>query len=124
MGYLLGKYRRQIRADLARYFHTALADVARGRYTVTEIQDLVLSLLEIDGSLLRAAVQPAETSGWDLHAYLLADLFQALSSKPHPARPDPRRLQATTSPAREAALARALQRKRARERRIRDGLIQ
>jgi len=34
-----------------------------------------------------AAVDPA----WDLHAYLLTDVFHALTGRPHPGRPAPKK---------------------------------
>lgn len=35
------------------------------------------------------AAQNEDAAGWDLHAYLLADIFAAVTGEAHPARPNP-----------------------------------
>lgn len=48
--------------------------------------------------------------GWDVHAYLISDVFHALSGKPHPGRPK----STPGRPSRYADLRRRLEQQRAR----------
>lgn len=49
--------------------------------------------------------------GWDTVAYLMADVYHALTGQPHPSRPKPEEAQKST---RYAKLRRALEAQRAR----------
>lgn len=64
-------------------------------------------------------------TGWTVGDYLLADVFQALTAKRHPARPRPQKQQARKTMTRRRAEQRAaaMRRKRAREEQIAAGVI-
>lgn len=49
-------------------------------------------------------------TGWDVHAFLLADLFKAFTGQEHPARPQPK----SGKSSRYASLRAALEQQRAR----------
>lgn len=86
----------------------------------TEAMDLTESLLELDGHLARSI---NEGPIWQVADYLAADQVEALSGKPHPARPKRSAKRANNDPQRLAARERALDRKKDRERRIASGEI-
>ena len=62
-----------------------------------------------DSASARRYADP-ETTGWDVTAYLVADLYQAFTGERHPGRPTPK----TSGPSRYAALRSRLQAQRSR----------
>lgn len=73
-------------ADLQHYYGIDLADYWRGDLSLRRLSVLA-SRLPADSNVVRAITKTQP--GWDVQAYLLADLFAALTGKPHPARPTP-----------------------------------
>lgn len=96
-------------ADLQRFYGIPLADVYTGRLSLRRLSVLVAQLPH-DSASVRLAADLAP--GWDTKAFLLADIFMAVTGKPHPSRPNPKK---TGDKSRAARLRRALeaQRKRA-----------
>lgn len=72
-------------ADLQRFYGVDLADYWRGELSPRRLSVLVHQL-PADSATSR---HYANADGWDLHAFLLADLFQAFTGELHPARPQP-----------------------------------
>lgn len=71
-------------ADLQRYYQIDLADYWRGKLSVRRLSVLV-HRLPLDSATV---VKTAELSpGWDTKAFLLADIFAAVTGEQHPARP-------------------------------------
>lgn len=85
-----------------------LADYWRGGLSLRRLSVLVHNL-PADAALARKAQDVAP--GWDTHAFLLADLFYALTGEHHPARPQPKDPGKAT---RAATLRRALEAQKAR----------
>lgn len=73
-------------ADLQRHYGVRLADYWRGELSLRRLSVLVFHLPSDSATQRRYAPVPAE---WDVHAFLLADLWHAWTGKPHPSRPEP-----------------------------------
>lgn len=118
---MLARYRQQMRADFWQYYGRDLMDIGRGRMGPAETHDLVLGLMDRDSATARTV---NEGPVWGVAEYLAADQVEALTGKPHPARPKKSSLsRRANDPAFRAARERALARKRAREEAIREGRI-
>lgn len=76
-------------ADLQHHYNVDLAGLWRGELSIRRLSVLIANLPPTSATALRYAPAP----GWDIHAYLLADLFKAFTGEDHPARP----VAATTS---------------------------
>lgn len=72
-------------ADLQRFYGVDLADYWRGELSPRRLSVLIEQLPPTSAT----ARHYAKSDGWDLHAFLLADLFQAFTGELHPARPQP-----------------------------------
>ncbi|WGH21088.1 tail assembly chaperone [Arthrobacter phage Cassia] len=74
-----------VEADLQRFYGVDLADYWRGELSPRRLSVLIQQLPPTSAT----ARHFANADGWDLHAFLLADLFQAFTGELHPARPMP-----------------------------------
>lgn len=72
-------------ADLSRFHGVDLADLWRGELTIRRLSVLV-HYLPPDAATKRLGL-PATAAGWDVNSFLLADVFHALTGKPHQQRP-------------------------------------
>lgn len=72
-------------ADLSRFHGVDLADLWRGELTIRRLS-VLLHHLPADAAL-RSIGLPSAAFGWDVNTFLLADVFHALTGKPHPQRP-------------------------------------
>ena len=90
--------------DLQRYHGVDLADYWRGGLSLRRLSVLIAGLPPESAT----ARKYAEAPGWDTHAFLLADLFQAFTGEIHPSRPQAKK------PSRYADLRAALEAQKAR----------
>lgn len=97
---LLGEDSDTVEADLQRYYHVDLADFWRGELSLRRLSVLVNCLPSDSATARSASSVPA---GWDVHAFLLADLYHCWTGSPHPERPQPKKA------SRYAELRRALE---------------
>lgn len=74
-----------VEADLQRFYHVDLADYWRGELSPRRLSILIEQLPPTSATARRYA----KADGWDLHAFLLADLFHAFTGEIHPSRPKP-----------------------------------
>ncbi len=105
-------------ADLSRYYRIDYRD--RWRRDAQGRRLLTLRMIAVRVRFLPPASATARAlggAGWDLGHYLMGDLFHAMSGKPHPGRPVPKRRPRVADPARARKLLAA--RTRAREHRQR-----
>jgi len=97
-----------LESDLLRYWGVDLLDLWRGGLTVRRLSKLVATLPADSATSRRHS---NTENGWDIHAFLLADLFHAFTGNEHPARPQP---DAHAKSSRYAGLREALEAQRAR----------
>ncbi|QNO12676.1 tail assembly chaperone [Arthrobacter phage Tweety19] len=94
-----------VEADLQRFYGVDLADFWRGELSIRRLSVLISKLPADSATVAKASdLSP----GWDVHAFLLADVYAALCGKEHPARPQPKK------ESRYAKLREALERQKAR----------
>ncbi|UVK63536.1 tail assembly chaperone [Arthrobacter phage Janeemi] len=93
-----------VEADLQRFYGVDLAGYWRGELSPRRLSVLIEQLPPTSAT----ARHYAKADGWDLHAFLLADLFQAFTGEIHPARPKPQ------GPSRYAELRARLEAQKAR----------
>ncbi|UIW13431.1 tail assembly chaperone [Arthrobacter phage Amyev] len=74
-----------VEADLQHYYGVDLADYWRGELSPRRLSVLIEKLPPTSAT----ARHYAKTDGWDLHAFLLSDLFHAFTGEVHPSRPKP-----------------------------------
>lgn len=119
---MAARYPHALRADFRRFYGLSFADVVSGRVPLREAVSLVVDLLANPTSSVARHVNGGEAP-WVVSDFLLAHLYQALTGEKHPALPKAiSRVQ--SDPQRQAAINRALERKRARELAIERGEIQ
>lgn len=99
-----------VEADLQRFYGVELAGYWRGELSIRRLSVLIHHLPP--ESACARQLSKAET-GWDVHAYLLADLYHAFTGSAHPARPKP---EAASKSSRYAQLRKALEAQRERVR--------
>lgn len=99
-----------VEADLQRFYGVALADYWRGGLSIRRLSVLIHHLPP--ESACARQLSRAST-GWDVHAFLLSDLYHAFTGNPHPARPKP---EAASKSSRYATLRKALEAQRERVR--------
>jgi hypothetical protein len=97
-----------VEADLQRFYGVALLDFLRGELSLRRLSVLIHHLPP-EAATVRL-LSKAET-GWDVVAYLLADLYHALTGSKHPARPTP---EAASKSSRYSKLRKALEAQKAR----------
>lgn len=95
-------------ADLLRFYGVDLSDYYRGGLSLRRLSVLIHSLPS-DSATARAEGHVPD--GWDVHAFLLADIFHAWTGSAHPSRPQP----SNGKGSRYAELRRALEKQRARQ---------
>lgn len=81
---LLRAHGDAVEADLLRFYRVDLGDLYRGELSLRRLSVLIKHLPSESATVRARSALP---TGWDLHAYLLADLFHAFAGQPHPARP-------------------------------------
>jgi hypothetical protein len=86
---VLRDHRDEVEADLQRFYGLDLAGLYRGELRLRRLS-VLLRLLPMDAATVRA-LTPADGRDWDVDTYLIADLYHALTGKPHPARPKPKK---------------------------------
>jgi hypothetical protein len=97
-----------LESDLLRYWQVDLLDFWRGGLSVRRLSKLVATLPTDSATTRRFS---KSEKGWDLHAFLLADLFHAFTGSEHPSRPQPA---ASSKSSRYAETRAALEAQRAR----------
>ncbi|GAA4680536.1 hypothetical protein [Nocardioides nanhaiensis] len=110
-----------MRADFRRFYGIPFSDVVRGRVPLGEGVSLFVDLLHNPESSVTRALNDGERP-WHIGDYLTAHVWSALTGEKHPALPSNTK-RAHTDPKRQAAVNRALDRKRDRERRIAEGSL-
>lgn len=97
-----------VEADLQRFYGVDFADYWRGELSIRRLSVLIHHLPPESA----CARQLSKTeAGWDVHAYLLSDLYHAFTGNPHPARPKP---EAANKSTRYSTLRKALEAQRER----------
>jgi hypothetical protein len=76
-----------LEADLQRFYHVPLADLWRGELSLRRLSVFVEHLPAESATARHFSSLPP---GWDTLAFLVADVYQALAGKAHPARPQPK----------------------------------
>ncbi|QOP65075.1 tail assembly chaperone [Arthrobacter phage Adumb2043] len=74
-----------VEADLQHFYGVDLADYWRGGLSPRRLSVLIEQLPPTSAT----ARHYAKNDGWDLHAFLLSDLFHAFTGEVHPSRPKP-----------------------------------
>lgn len=97
-----------VEADLQRFYGVNLADYWRGELSIRRLSVLIHSLPNDSATATKAGQVEA---GWDVHAFLLADLYHAFTGEPHPSRPQPK---SADGASRYKRLREALERQKAR----------
>ncbi|MFD0044746.1 hypothetical protein ACFVGV_06100 [Pseudarthrobacter scleromae] len=85
---LLKRETDTVEADLQRFYRVDLADFWRGELSLRRLSVLIHHL-PADSATARATGDASP--GWDVSAYLLADLYHAWTGQAHPARPQPKK---------------------------------
>lgn len=93
----------------------------RGRVSLVEAVALFADLLSNPDSSVAREVNDGDVP-WQINDYLTAHVWSALTGEKHPSLPS-RAKRKNRDPLRQAAINRALERKRERERRIASGEI-
>lgn len=81
---MLKEHPWEIESDLQRYYSIDIASYYTGDLSLRRLSVLLIQLPP-EAALVRAL--SGSQPGWDLHAYLLADLFQGITGQVHPSRP-------------------------------------
>lgn len=76
---LLNEHGEELYADFHRFYRLDLVDLCRGRLSPRLVLALIRQL-PLDSAFVTAARGGAEYAGWDRHAYLMADLFDAINT--------------------------------------------
>lgn len=97
-----------VEADLQRFYGVNFCDYYTGKLSLRRLS-VLLHHLPIDAATVRKATKL--DPGWDTKAFLLADIFAAVTGKEHPARPSAEKQQKHD---RAARLRRALEEQRKR----------
>lgn len=125
---LLREHEQAVEADFARFYHLDYRD----RWRFDEHGRRLLTLRMIRARVRHLPPDSAtgratgiEQHGWTVGDYLLADVFNALTGKKHPARPKASKSASRSVPTRQRAekLAAARRRKRRREEQLANGEI-
>lgn len=95
-------------ADLHWRFHVDLTDLWRGGLSLRKLSVLIAHLPPESATLRALAKLPPSSDGWDVHAFLLSDLYFAFTGEVHPSRPQ------VQKQSRYAALRSKLEAQRAR----------
>lgn len=80
---LIREHPAAVEADLSRYHQASLADLAEGRLSLWQVWARV-RYLPVESATAQAQ---GHGDGWDMTSYLVADVYQILTEKPHPADP-------------------------------------
>lgn len=98
---------------MQRFYGVDLADLWRGGLSVRRLAVLIAGLPPESATSAAVAGRPA---GWTVEALVVADVFHAVTGKPHPSRPGPSGAGSTASAAaaRHKDLAARLAAQRAR----------
>lgn len=76
-----------VEADIQRFYQVRLSDLWRGGLSLRRLSVFIEHLPPESATARRFSNLP---TGWDTHAFLLADLYHALCGNAHPARPQPK----------------------------------
>lgn len=118
---MAARHPHALRADFRREYGIPFSDVVRGHVPLAEGVSLLMDLLSNPRSSVARELNNGETP-WVIGDYLTAHVWSALTGEKHPALPKNVK-RAHSDPKRQAAINRALQRKRDRERRIAEGVL-
>lgn len=97
-----------VEVDLQRFYGVDFCDYYKGKLSLRRLS-VLLHHLPIDSVTVRRATQ--FDPGWDTKAFLLADIFAAVTGKQHPSRPSAEKRQKQD---RAARLRRALEEQKKR----------